>query len=224
VPEPSGIFDERFLTVLQGLVSMHHTLYPNIPPRDIFFESLVEVAFDRVQKPWAPISATVRSFSGHDLLVDDKKMSIKTETGAGTKESLVNITKLCTTEKEPWDAATLVPRVMAHLSRYDVILMLRAIWREGYIHYQLLELPIADLRLIGTAQFGTVGRRQGRRSLGADIKINNEVILHAHFDASDGKCQISKLPVSRCVNLAEWDQRLPAQAHSQLADLRNTSQ
>jgi hypothetical protein len=58
--EPSGIFDKGFGGVLQTLVSMHHTLYPSIPPRDIFFESLVERGFDGVKKPFIPIKATVR--------------------------------------------------------------------------------------------------------------------------------------------------------------------
>lgn len=209
MPEPSGIFDSGFVTVLKALVSMHHTLYPTIPPRDIFFESLVEGAFDKVQKPWAPLEPSARSFSGHDLLVDAKKLSIKTETGAGTREDSIHITKLCTTEKEPWDAVTLIDRVLSHLARYDVILMLRAVWREHYIHYQLLEIPIEDLRLIQTAQILPVGRRKGRQSLGGDLLLNGELIAHVHFDGSDGKCQVSKLPVARSVMLDEWDQRLP---------------
>jgi len=209
MPEPSGIFDPGFIAVLRHLISVHHTLYPSIPPRDIFFESLVEAAFDKVQKPWAPLKPTVRSYSGHDLLVDDMKLSIKTETGGKTNQKWINITKLCTTEREPWDAETLIGRVLAHLSRYDVILMLRAVWKEKYIHYQLLEIPIEDLRLIKTAQFHPVGKRAGRQSLGADLVLDGEIITHIHFDGSDGKCQVRHFPVTRCAMLEEWDQRLP---------------
>ena len=75
--------------------------------------------------------------------------------------------------------------------------MLRAIWRQEesgeYIHYQLVEIPINDLRLIETGEFIKVGRRKGRESLGADILLNDEVILHFHFDGSDGKCQVRNL-------------------------------
>jgi hypothetical protein len=205
----SGIFEANFVTVLKGLESMHHTLYASIPPRDIFFESLVERAFDKVQKPWAPLKASSRSYSGHDLLVDDKKVSIKTETGEKTKRASINITKLCTTEREPWDANILIERVLAHLARYDVILMLRAVWETSYIHYQLLEIPIDDLALIKTAKFQTVGNRRGRQSLGGDLMLAGTVIARVHFDGSDGKCQVRNLPVARCAMLEEWDQRLP---------------
>lgn len=91
--------------------------------------------------------------------------------------------------------------------------MLRAIWKnkrkEKFIHYQLLEIPLDDLRLIKTAQFLTVGKREGRKSLGADIVLNGQTILRAVFDASDGKCQIKNLSIDRCAVLEEWDQRLP---------------
>ncbi len=48
-------------------------------------------------------------------------MSLKTETGLGTKSDQITITKLCTTEREPWDAPTLVGRVLEHLSRYQPV-------------------------------------------------------------------------------------------------------
>ncbi|HKV39255.1 MAG TPA: hypothetical protein VJX67_08585 [Blastocatellia bacterium] len=208
--EATGIFGGAFVTVLKGLVSMHHTLYPSIPPQGIYFESLVEGAFDKVQKPWAVIKGSNRDLAGHDLLVDDKKLSIKTETGAGTDDALIAITKLCTTEREPWAAETLVGRVLEHLARYDVILMLRAIWKERFIHYQLVEIPVDDLRLLETGEFKPVGRRKGRQSLGADILLDGQVIFHIHFDGSDGKCQVRKLRLSNCTLLDEWDQRLPA--------------
>ncbi|HKV37942.1 MAG TPA: hypothetical protein VJX67_01925 [Blastocatellia bacterium] len=95
--EPSGIFDDdAFVTVLKGLVSMHHAIYPNIPPQGIYFESIVEGAFDKVQKPWAVVAGSNRNLAGHDLEVDGRRLSIKTETGAGTDESRISITKLCT--------------------------------------------------------------------------------------------------------------------------------
>jgi len=75
-------------------------------------------------------------------LVEGIKISLKTETGIGTKSDSISITKLCTTEREPWDAPTLKGRALEHLSRYDVILMLRTIWRKEFVRDQL-ETPIA---------------------------------------------------------------------------------
>ncbi len=193
MPDPSGIFEEGFLIAIKTLVNVHHSIYPHVPPQGIYFEALVEQAFNRAKKPYTIIEGSGRNLAGHDLLVEGQKISLKTETGRGTNRDLISITKLCTTEREPWDAPTLIERVLAHLSRYDVILMLRAVWRLPLIHYQLLEIPIDSLRLIETAELHGVGKRKGRQSLGADVLLADQVIFHVHFDGSDGKCQIRNL-------------------------------
>jgi hypothetical protein len=205
MPEPSGIFEEGFLIAIKTLVNVHHSIYPRIPPQGIYFENLVAQAFNRARKPYTVIQGSRPNLAGHDLLVEDKKISLKTETGAGTKLEKISITKLCTTEREPWDAPTLIGRVLAHLSKYDLILMLRAVWRLPLVHYQLLEIPIDSLRLIETSNVTAVGKREGRQSLGADVILGGEVLFHVHFDGSDGKCSIRGLRVSDCVLLQEWD-------------------
>jgi hypothetical protein len=140
----SGLFPDDFQLALRTLVNIHHSIYPRIPPQGIYFEALVEEAFTKVKKPFTPIKGTARNQPTHDLLVDRARISLKTETGAGTRADQISITKLCTTEKEPWTAETLVFRVLEHLARYDVILMLRAVWRLPLLHYQLLEIPVSD--------------------------------------------------------------------------------
>jgi type II restriction enzyme len=202
---PDGVFAGDFPEAIRLFVSLHHQLYPVIPPRDIYFESLVENAFRRIKKPFTPIESGGRNQPRHDLEVEGHKLSIKTETGYGTKPATITITKLCTTEREPWTATTLVERVMEHLDRYDLIVMLRAIWKRPLIHYQLLEIPVSLLKKITAAEFHEVGRRRGRQSLGADVKEGGEKLFHVHFDASDGKCSIRGLQVKHCAMLLEWD-------------------
>ena len=205
MPKPSGIFEDGFLLAIKTLVNVHHSIYPRIPPQGIYFENLVAQAFNRTRKPYTIIQGSTPNLAGHDLLVEDKKISLKTETGVGTKLEKISITKLCTTERQPWDAPTLIGRVLKHLSRYDLILMLRAVWRLPLVRYQLLEIPIDSLRLIGTSNVVAVGQREGRQSLGADVILDGEVLFHVHFDGSDGKCSVRGLRVSNCVLLQEWD-------------------
>jgi hypothetical protein len=50
-----------------------------------------------------------------------------------------------------------------------------------------------------------VGRRQGRKSIGADVFRGDEKLFRVHFDGSDGKCQIRSLDVKNCEMLQEWD-------------------
>lgn len=194
-----------FPEAIRFFVSLHHQLYPAVPPQGIYFESLVENAFRRIKKPFTVIEAGGRNQPRHDLLVEDRKLSIKTETGYGTSLERITITKLCTTEREPWTADRLVERVQEHLSRYDLIVMLRAIWARPLIHYQLLEIPVSLLKKIAPEEFGEVGRRAGRRSLGADIKEDDQKLFRVHFDASDGKCSIRDLHINYCALLLDWD-------------------
>ena len=203
-------FAGRLPETIENLITQHHTIYRSIPPQGIFFELLAERAFDLSGARDVRIYKTSPNQPQPDLLVGRDRIQIKTETGKSTKKALITITKLCTTEKEPWTPKALVQHVMNHLGRYDRMLMLRAMWPEEqrWIHYQLLEIPVSLLRLIGGAKLTKVGKRRGRRSLGADIAENGKTIFHVHFDGADGKCQVTRLLVSRCRMLREWDQRI----------------
>jgi hypothetical protein len=200
-----GIFTDTFLSAIRGLITVHHSIYPDVPPQGIYFESLVEKALRDIHKPFAVIP-TARNSPQHDLLVDGVRLSIKSETGKATRLNRITMTKLCTTEREPWTAEMLIQRTMEHLGRYDVILMLRSIWSLPLLHYQLLEIPVSTLKLIENTQFGLRGTRKGRQSLGADVLWDDGAIaFHVHFDGSDGKCSIRNLDTKYCIMLAEWD-------------------
>src|SRR5438132_2868852 len=172
------VFPDDFLIAIRALVNIHHSIYPRLPPQGIYFEALVEEAFRKIKKPFAVVQGTARNLPEHDLLIEENRLSLKTETGAKTHPEKICITKLCTTEKEPWTAEVLIERALAHLSRYDYILMLRAIWRPPGIHYQLLDIPLTILRKINGISLTAVGRRKGRPSLGADVLHDEEVLFH----------------------------------------------
>lgn len=140
----------------------------------------------------------------------ETKVSVKTETGKGTKVNQISMTKLCTTETGQWTVGALVKHALQHLTRYAHILMMRAIWRADHIHYQVLDIPPDLLRLMKTADIAPVGKRPGRGSLAGYVKIDGESVFRVHFDGADGKCQIHNLLVGRCRMLLEWDQPLPA--------------
>jgi hypothetical protein len=202
------VFPPDFLLALKTFVNVHHSIYRNIPPQGIYFEALVLEAFTQIKKPFTPIEPTARNLPANDLLVEDTKISIKTETGAGTKPNRITITKLCTTEKEPWKPGVLIERVMDHRKRYDVILMLRAVWEHPLIHYQVLEIPIDLLALIKTADLRGSGKRRGRQSLGADVLRNGEKVFRVHFDGSEGKCSVRGIQIQDCRMLSSWDYRV----------------
>lgn len=203
----SHIFTPDFIVTLRGLIGIHQSIYPRTPPQGIYFESLVEEAFQRVKKPVTVIEPGGRNQPRHDLLVENARISLKTETGDNTRAEQITITKLCTTEREPWEAKVLIGRVIEHLSRYNVILMFRAIWEAEVIRYQLVGIPVEKLRLIGRVNLEPVGHRRGRQSLGADVTEQGEKIFRVHFDASDGKCSVRGLGLNHCVLLETWHVR-----------------
>jgi hypothetical protein len=203
--QSSDIFDPGFLTYLKAFVDVHHSLYPTVPPQGIYFEALVEKAFRETNKPLAAVETGGVNQPRYDISFEGHRISLKTETGLGTKRGLINITKLCTTERDSWDAPTLTARVMEHLRRYDTILMLRAVWDKDRMSYQLVDIPISLLRLLANVNPQPVGKRVGRRSLGADVTQNSEVAFHVHFDGSDGKCQIRNLRLADCKLLLQWE-------------------
>ena len=206
----STLFNKKVLGTLRSLIELHHSIYPRIPPQGIFFESLVEHAFKQSGWPANQVILSTTNTPKHDLLVGDNKISLKTETGAGTNASFISITKLCTTETGGWDSNTLIQHTLNHLSRYDYMLMLRAIWHHDIIHYQIVEIYLTILKSIAQISVLPVGRRAGRQSMAADVDVydQSQRMFRVHFDGADGKCQIHKLPISLCQLLLEWDQSI----------------
>lgn len=198
------LFSDAFLTNVQKLVELHHTIYPRLPPQGMFFEVLVQQAFRLSGWSEMDVIVTTPNRPTHDLLVGGIRLSIKSETGKSTKRAKISITKLCTTETGLWTAEALLRHTLEHLSRNDRMLMFRAIWKENQFDHQLVEIPLDLLKEMQTAQFVQVGNRAGRRSIGGDVMINGEKVFRVHFDGADGKCQIHGLLVNHCIVLSEW--------------------
>lgn len=207
----SNIFGPGFLEFLKTFVDVHHSIYPTVPPQGIYFEALVERTFRAIHQPLTVVKSGGVNQPRYDIQFEGHRISLKTETGLGTKRSSINITKLCTTEREPWDAETLKARAIEHLSRYDTILMLRAIWETGRMRYQIVDIPVALLELLASCEPLPVGKRPNRQSLGADVIKDGEIAYRVHFDGSDGKCSIRNLRMKDCDLLLEWEKlREPA--------------
>jgi hypothetical protein len=204
------LFTTDFSDALQSLVTRHHEVYPRLPPRDIFFEDLVARSFRNIGISDIILSTPGRS--KEDMIVSGVKLSVKTETGYGTNPNSISITKLSTTETTTWQSAPLVDRILHHLSQYEEMLMLRAVWLyPPAFKYQLLSIPPSFLALINTAKFNDVGKREGRRSIGGDVFIEDKLAFHVHFDGSDGKCSIRNLAVNQCCLLKEWTHEVPSE-------------
>jgi len=203
---PPELFNSDFLSAVQELVSRHHSIYPRLPPQGVFFEALVEQAFLKSGWETVEVIPTTPNSPWHDLLVGGVRLSIKSETGKGTRKDRISITKLCTTETGEWNAAALVGHALDHIAGYDRMLMIRAVSLENAIEYALIEIPLQLLRMMANAEFRAVGKRPGRRSIAAHVMDGEERVFRVHFDGADGKCQVQDLLVERCLLLRRWQQ------------------
>jgi hypothetical protein len=202
------LFSAAFLERLRHWIGTHHTVYPRLPPQGIYFESLVERAFLHSGWPRNQVVLEHPNSPKADIRVGPTRLSLKTETGQVTRRDRISITKLCTTETGEWISNSLIEHALAHLGRYEGILMLRAIWGEKEIDYQVVDVPINLLQKMRACEALPVGRRVGRRSLGFDVMEDGEILFHVHFDGADGKCQVRNLHISRCLMLLEWKQAI----------------
>ena len=75
-PVPS-LFSASFLTHLEDLITLHHSIYPHIPPQGIFFESLVAQAFRKSNWPTAQVILSKANTPQHDLLVGASKIWLR---------------------------------------------------------------------------------------------------------------------------------------------------
>lgn len=82
------VFEQALGLTIETLVKQHHTVYPDLPPQGIYFEKLARRAFELCAAPGARIEQTTPNQPEFDLAV------------AGAK--------LCTTERDPWEAAALI--------------------------------------------------------------------------------------------------------------------
>src|SRR3990172_5863521 len=142
------LFSEQFIERLRHWIGTHHTVYPRLPPQGIYFESLVERAFLHANWPRDQVVLEHPNSPRADIRVGRTRLSLKTETGRSTRRDRISITKLCTTETGEWASNALIEHALAHLSRDEGILMLRAIWSASSLDYQLLDVPIKLLMKI----------------------------------------------------------------------------
>ncbi len=162
---PAELFTSNFIRTLQKWVQTHHIVYPRLPPQGIYFESLVERAFLHSGWPKNIVVLENPNSPRADIMIGKTRLSLKTETGTGTRKNSISITKLCTTETGEWTSKALIRHALSHLTRYEGILMLRAIWGENAIAYQLVDIPISLLQRMEGCKAQKVGVREGMSSL-----------------------------------------------------------
>lgn len=149
---------------------------------------------------------------GADLIVDETRISLKTEASKNIRESKITISKFMEArwirEQDSVGLARLASdRLREHLAGYDRIVMLRAFnTSRNEVKYELIEIPHNLLSLASSLQPNditlSVGRSGGGRTT---IVRNNREVFTLRFDGSVEKVTITNLPIDLCMSHATWN-------------------
>lgn len=150
---------------------------------------------------------------GHDCTVDDVRISLKTQADQAIKADEIWISKFMELGKGKWgssqkDLTGLRDQFLAHLNRYDRILILRALEKAPDWEYELVEIPKELLQRAGTGKIRIDrdskqrGAKPGRCELRDDKK---RLLFELYFDGgTERKLQVKKLKKSECRVHARW--------------------
>lgn len=213
----SDIVDELFLEAFGDFLKLHHSLSVAYLDKTRFEAALERILKSINRKAERPKSQTHR---GHDITVDGKRWSLKTQGDKTIKEGSLFISKFMELGGGQWgdtdiqDIAGLRDQFLNHLKGYDRIFQLR------YFHssptetspekhrYELVEIPKALLEEAehGTLDWSPKSRTRPRCAYCTVIDNQKSLKFRLYFDGGgERKLQIKNLQKALCVVHASWE-------------------
>jgi hypothetical protein len=149
---------------------------------------------------------------GADLIVDETRISLKTEASKNIREAKITISKFMEArwirDQDTVGLARLASdRLREHLAGYDRIVMLRAFnMPMNVVRYELIEIPHSLLSLALFLQPNDITLTSGRSGGGSTtIWQNNREAFTLRFDGSVEKLTITNLLVDLCTSHVTWN-------------------
>lgn len=232
VGEPRTDLMDQSIHRYFGLRLATHHAYSTQPLKKENFEHALEKAFSHHKVPtqW-PTNKTERTF---DLIIDDQRLSLKTEGSGDLKPKFVRISKLMEAVwikeyKDRNDICNYITQdTLPRLSKLNRMLILRAFpdtERRGNTRYDLIEVPKDLLAKIADLTGDDFKVPTKKRRTYAEVKISSIPIQSmlpglGHnappvtafkflLDGSDDKLTIYDLDVDFCTLHAWWSLRAP---------------
>lgn len=196
-------------------LAAHHAYSSSVLKKENF-EHILEQAFRR--SGVATVRAKGMTVRGADLTVGGVTLSLKTEASQGLRSASITISKLMEAawikqvtalEDIPGFIASMV---MPHFANYDRIFILRsyaATEREGFIRYDLREIPKDLLERIGDLSALDFSALTRTRTTSAAVTLNGRTAFRFRLDGSDDKLTITNLDVELCPLHAWWSLAKP---------------
>lgn len=205
----SDICSEQFSADFVSRLKVYHALNDDVLKKKTF-----EYAFARALSKSGRVAVVTDNsvLAGEDVLVDGVKYSLKTEASKSIRPGSITISKLMEARwiRECTDSDSILSfvraNVVAHLRRYDRILILRAFKFEGasYYRYRLVEIPVGLLLRMNDLEANSFKPRTKNGSSRATVYVDKLPAYSVILDGSVEKITINSLAESLCFVHGEW--------------------
>ncbi len=207
------LLDEETLENFGDALRIHHSFSAEPFSKDKFeyvLERVVNMSSERAEL--AP-----KGNRGHDITIDNTRVSLKTQADKGIKEDKIWISKFMELGKGHWgdkpaDLVSLLNLFLAHLDNYERIFILRALRKAPDWIYELVEIPKPLLLLAGNGKLDMKSKSKQFPKPGYCFVSEGDTELYRlYFDGgSERKLQLKNLLKSRCIVHARWEFTIPA--------------
>lgn len=211
--QESDLFDETTLQYFGDAIRVHHSFSSEPFSKDKFEYVLVNV----LKMSGHTASLAPKGNPGHDMNVDNVKLSLKTQADKGVKKDIIWISKFMELGKGAWgdapnDLVGLRKQFLEHMKAYDRILILRTLTKMPKWKYELVEIPKSLLIMAkdGELEMMTDSKQHPKPGYCHVQNKAGEPIFDLYFDGgTERKLQIKNLNKSFCSVHATWEFIIP---------------
>jgi type II restriction enzyme len=207
--EESDIVNECFLNYFGDTLKLHHTF-----SKEAFTKDKFEYALERITNLCGNSAQLApRGNPGHDITIDGKKISLKTQADRSIRIEKLHISKFMELGKGEWsdsvdDLVGLRQQFFEHMKSYDRIFSLRCLSRKSEKwHYELIEIPKTLLEEAdgGKLRIVTTSKQNPKPGYCDIADTHGEIKFQLYFDGgTERKLQIKNLFKKYCIIHAEW--------------------
>jgi hypothetical protein len=199
-----GLLTPEIVDHFGDALRIHHSFSSEPFTKDKFEHALVEVfKLNNKRAFLAP-----RGNPGHDVTLDEKKYSLKTQADKNLRIGKLWISKFMELGGGQWgdnpaDLEGLLQQFLAHLQSYEGIMSLRALGRGPVWKYELVEIPKT---LLEEAKNGRLEMKNNSIQMPKPGYCYVESKFDLYFDGGgERKLQIKNLKKENCHVIATWE-------------------
>lgn len=206
----SDIITEDVLLDFGDILKAHHTF-----SREPFTKDKFEFALEKtLSDNGIPAELATRGNAGHDILIYNEPVSLKTQADGQTKPNKLVISKFMELGGADWgdnpdDLYNLMELYLNHLQKYERIFSLRCLNRGPHQwHYEIIEIPKSLLLEAkeGDLEMKTDSRQKGPKPGYCRVYSQlGSLKYQLYFDGGgEQKLRVLHLDTSLCTVHAQW--------------------